>query len=277
MPTYNRKYCIKNAIDSLLAQTYQDFELIIIDDGSQDGTEDHVKSLYGDEIKNGKIIFIGLPENRGASFARNEGLKKTQYEWIGYLDSDNRMHPDFLETFAENINRYPNYEIFYAQHRGMYSKCVCGASFNFDRLLMKNYIDMGVFMHSKKVYRDLGGFDNFLYRCADWDLILRYTENRIPIFIEKVVLDYSDDQEALRITTTEDYDKAYKKIILKYYQNIPAKDFRSRYQKDFKEIDLLQNSLAIKDQKIVQMEASKFWKLREKYLFFKKVVRKRFT
>ena len=55
MPTFNRKNCIKNAIDSLFLQNYKNFELIIIDDGSNDKTEEYVKDLYLEYIKNGKI------------------------------------------------------------------------------------------------------------------------------------------------------------------------------------------------------------------------------
>lgn len=276
MPTYNRKYCIKNAIDSLLAQTYQGFELIVVDDGSRDGTDSYVKSLYSDEVKNGKIRYIKLPENRGQSFAKNEGLKKAQYDWIGYLDTDNRMHPDFLEIFMESIDRYPDRQVFYAQHRRVYSKCVVGSPFNLDLLVSGNYIDMGVFVHSKTVYHDLGGFDFSLHCLDDWDLIILYTEKYHPVFIEKVLLDYSDDPKALRATSIGNHKNEYKKIILKYYQRIPEADFMSRYQNLFVKYTTKDNTTNDLIETISHMKSSKFWKLRERYMSFKKMLKKRF-
>ena len=233
MPTYNRKNCIKNAIDSLLTQTYQNFELIIIDDGSTDKTEEYLMLIYEKEIKEGKIKFFRFNKNNGVCFARNEGLKKAKNNWIGYLDTDNKMHPDFLDTFAINIDKNKDNNIFYAQVQMINLKRIVGRSFDFDQLIIENFIDLGSFIHSIDVYNKIGGFDLKLNRLVDWDLIIRYTERYTPIFIEKVLLDYNDVLDFTRITMINSSSENYKKIIINYYkrnnEEFPEKKFMEKY------------------------------------------------
>ncbi len=228
MPTYNRKNCIKNAVDSLFAQTYKNFELIIIDDGSTDGTDEYMKEMYQEEINNKKIKYYKLPENKGAAFARNFGLSKALYEWIGYLDTDNKMHNDFLETFVKSIENSAN-EIHYAQIKCSKTQKTVGHGFNFDELVQNNFIDLGVFIHSAKTYNEIGGFDTDLLRLIDWDLIIKYTEKYPPEFIEKVLLDYNDSDDPSRITNKFLFEESYKQVILNYYKRIPKQTFIETY------------------------------------------------
>lgn len=227
MPTYNRINCIKNAIDSLLAQTYQDFELIIVDDGSTDGTEDYVKELYKNEILENKIRYINLGEHKGVSFARNTGLENAKNEWIGYLDTDNTMNKDFLETFVESIRENPNSLIFYAQTKILPGGYVFGYPFDPERLLYENICDMGVIIHNRNLFKKLGGFDLELKRAVDWDLFIRYTKENTPVFINKALLLYDHSDSTKRISTKESLGDAYKRIVLKYYSSIPSSDFIS--------------------------------------------------
>ena len=92
IPTYNRAHFLGEAIQSVLDQTYQDFEIIVIDDASTDNTEELVKS-FGDE----RIRYIRLKENSGASSVpRNTGLRAARGEYIAFLDSDDRWFPTKL-------------------------------------------------------------------------------------------------------------------------------------------------------------------------------------
>lgn len=233
MPTYNRKHCIKNAINSLLAQTYQDFELIIIDDGSTDGTHEYICNTYPDEIKDKRVRYIRLPRNKGAAFARNEGLKAAKNDWIAYLDTDNKMKPDFLESFAAVIVVDGKTKIFYAQLQTINSKKIIGKSFDFEELIISNYIDLGVFIHNSSLFKELGGFNIKLNRLIDWDLIIRYTEIYQPKFIGKVLLDYYDGLEFKRISNGEIHGDNYKEIIINYLRRLSVSDFVQRYQKYF--------------------------------------------
>jgi glycosyltransferase involved in cell wall biosynthesis len=101
IPTYNRAHCISDAIDSVLAQSFRDFELIVVDDGSTDETPDIV-GAYGDRIK------LIRQKNGGASAARNAGIRVARGEWIAFLDSDDIWEPDKLKIQTDDLCSNPN-------------------------------------------------------------------------------------------------------------------------------------------------------------------------
>lgn len=211
MPTYNRAYCIKTAIDSVLSQTYQNFELLIIDDNSSDNTKEYLKTNFQNELKNSKIRYYYSNKKLGASGARNLALKLARYEWIGYIDSDNKLRAKFLETYVSLITVY-NHKIFYTALLMTYAKVAIGCEFDYAFLLKGNFIDLGVIVHHISVYKELGGFDESLKRLEDWDLAIRYTSVYPPMFYKKILLEYNDNPNSDRVSTTEDHHK-YAQII----------------------------------------------------------------
>lgn len=104
IPTYNRKHLLPRAINSVLRQTYQDFEIIIIDDGSTDGTEEMIKN----EFDNSKIRYFKFDVNRGVSEARNKGLDEAGGEFIALLDSDDEWFEHTLEKVVDTFVHYLN-------------------------------------------------------------------------------------------------------------------------------------------------------------------------
>ena len=214
MPTFNRAFCIQNAVNSLLNQTYQAFELIIVDDGSTDGTEELVKSVYCKEIEAGKIVYKKMKKNGGVCRARNSGLKTAKNPWICYLDTDNKMCPTFLEDFSKAILNNPYNKTFYASFKKTSGEVV-GLKFNYEELFRGNYIDLGIFCHHKSLIKKFGNFDVKLRRLVDWDLILRYTRKNPPYFINKVLMEYSNDACKERISTLEDFNTAREYVLEK--------------------------------------------------------------
>ncbi len=231
MPTYNRAFCIKNAIDSVLAQTYPHFELIIIDDGSSDGTEELIRKDYAEELAAKCIVFV-KGGHKGVCQARNQGLQTARNEWIAYIDTDNTIIPDYLKTYALAINLHPWRSLFYAQYIGLETGVVNGKKFRFKSLLKGNYIDMGTFVHHRRVYEKLGGFDESLTRLVDFDLILTYTKKYKPVFIKKIVLNYDDSNKHSRICTSsrEVAVSNALKILSKHYTN---KQIKASFDKEF--------------------------------------------
>lgn len=100
--TYNRGDMINRTIDSILAQSFKDFEYIIVDDGSTDDTREVVKR-YDDE----RIQYIRLDNNQGANFARNQGIERATGKYISFLDSDDIYLPKRLERVAEEFSNCP--------------------------------------------------------------------------------------------------------------------------------------------------------------------------
>jgi glycosyltransferase involved in cell wall biosynthesis len=100
IPTYNRATCVQRAIDSVLRQTFEDYELIVVDDGSIDNTSEVVRG-YGE-----RIVYVSQ-RNRGVSAARNAGISRSVGEWVAFLDSDDEWLPGYLSKQAELVTKYP--------------------------------------------------------------------------------------------------------------------------------------------------------------------------
>jgi len=199
MPTYNRAFCIKRSIGSLLAQAGSNVELIVVDDGSTDGTEALVAETYAKELAQGVIRYVKT-ENGGVCKARNVGLSMVRGEWIAYLDSDNEIVPDFVATFEKAIDEHPEAEAFYCKLEFMTSKRVIGRPFDFEDLRFHNFIDLGTYIHRRALCQAEGVFDENMTRLVDWELIVRYSARHTPVFIDKVVLKYDDSKDTNRIT-----------------------------------------------------------------------------
>lgn len=101
IPLYNKAPHIKRTIDSVLAQTYQNFEIIVVNDGSTDNGPDIVSSY-----SEAKIILINQ-ENQGVSVARNNGIKSSRFDFIAFLDADDEWMPDYLEKINYMIQEFP--------------------------------------------------------------------------------------------------------------------------------------------------------------------------
>jgi glycosyltransferase involved in cell wall biosynthesis len=99
IPAFNRDHCVGAAVDSVLAQTFKDFEIIVVDDGSTDGTAE-VLEKYGSQVH------LIRQENRGVSAARNTGVRAARGSWIAFLDSDDHWHPQKLERQLAALEKY---------------------------------------------------------------------------------------------------------------------------------------------------------------------------
>lgn len=123
IPTYNRANIIHDTIKSVTEQTYQHWELIIVDDGSTDNTEELVKHLM---IAENRIKYI-YQNNQERSQARNNGIKNAKYKWICFLDSDDVYFSNHLQTFYLSIQKHPKINFFYSlksgeEHKDFHSK-----------------------------------------------------------------------------------------------------------------------------------------------------------
>lgn len=110
IPLFNKEKGVLQSLNSVLAQSFSDYEIIIIDDGSTDDSIELVKSVNDDRI----VIYS--QENSGPSAARNTGIRISRGEWLLFLDADDELLPDALNTFNELIKRYPDYMAFCCNH-----------------------------------------------------------------------------------------------------------------------------------------------------------------
>jgi glycosyltransferase involved in cell wall biosynthesis len=109
VPVYNRADLVGETIESVLSQKYADFELILVDDGSQDNS---VEVMEGYAKTDGRIRILKLDKNEGRCFARNQGLLNAHGTWICYLDSDDTYYSNHLQTFHNLIHSHPTFSVF---------------------------------------------------------------------------------------------------------------------------------------------------------------------
>jgi glycosyltransferase involved in cell wall biosynthesis len=174
IPTYNRSAFLKEAIDSVLAQTYKNFELIVVDDGSTDNTRE-ILSIYKDKIS---AIFA---VHGGPSSARNLGIKSSRGEFIAFLDSDDLWMPKKLEKQIKFIKHNPGVSICQTEEiwvrndvrvnpRKKHKKF---SGWIFEMCLPLCIVSPSSVILHRTVFDKVGLFDETMPACEDYDLWLR--------------------------------------------------------------------------------------------------------
>jgi len=183
IPTYNRLPMLKEAVRSVLDQDFEDFELIIVDDGSTDGTSEEMKRLGG------RVKVIEHAEKRGVSGARNRGILLAKGEYVAFLDSDDLWVKGKLKTQVAFLDENPHYPICYTDEiwirRGKrvnpMKKHSKYSGWIFEKCLPLCIISPSSAMMRKTLFMKVGLFDEALPVCEDYDFWLRVS-SRFPIF-----------------------------------------------------------------------------------------------
>jgi len=175
--TYNFEKFLKETIESVFQQTFQDWELIIVDDGSTDKTSEIVKPYLLDK----RVRYIFQP-NRGLPAARNVGLGASSGKYIQFLDADDLIHPEKLKKQAQFLDSHPEIDGVICQHRFFktnVSNSTMSHGFSKVRndikreLLKGNFIVVNAPLVRKSAVERVGSFDESLTSTEDWDLWLR--------------------------------------------------------------------------------------------------------
>jgi glycosyltransferase involved in cell wall biosynthesis len=180
IPTHNRAYVLWKAIQSVLAQTESRYEVIVVNDGSTDCT---LRLL--EEFSDARIRVFTTP-NRGASAARNYGVKLAQSTFVAYLDSDNTWHPNFLETMRQAIEQKDddvlwhcgqNYTCWERTTNGQWllisEQSVPGKQYTAEEIWRLKGADTNCLVHRREILEAVGGWDEQCRWGEDWDLFLR--------------------------------------------------------------------------------------------------------
>lgn len=213
MATRDRAGVLERAIDSVRSQSYEDWELIVVDDDSGDDTGLRVARLAEEDER---IRCLRMDRHVGVSRARCAGVEAATGDVIAYLDSDNEWDEDYL-LFTVHALQASGRGCSYAGLRivdGNSGKCLRyrRALFDHERLLKGNYVDLNVFAHRAEISEELGSFDPELKRWVDWDLILRYTRRHPPAQIPVTLATYYETRGLERISTQE--PPIYKTMVL---------------------------------------------------------------
>ena len=189
IPTYNRKHTLQRAIDSVLAQTFKPFEIIIVDDGSKDGTKEWLLQNYP------SVQYIHQPNN-GVSSARNKGIQVSQGSWIALLDSDDEWMPEKLEYQSKfiEVNRDSSFchtNEIWIRNGVRVNQMKKHKKYGGD--IFKHCLDICRISPSssiikKDVFEEVGAFDESLTVCEDYDLWLRVTAKFNILFLDEPLI-----------------------------------------------------------------------------------------
>jgi glycosyltransferase involved in cell wall biosynthesis len=189
--SYNQARFLGDAIESVLMQTYSEFEIIVVDDGSTDNALE-VVARYP------RLRYI-RQDNQGLSAARNTGLHESNGAYVVFLDADDRLLPIALETGVHCLEVHPqcgfvsgHYSLIAADGSPMRRRKVqCVERDHYQALLSTNYIGMhATVMYRRAIFESVGEFNTSLRACEDYDLYLRIAA-RVPIYChDKIVAEY---------------------------------------------------------------------------------------
>jgi len=218
IPLYNKAAYVQKAIESVLAQTYQEFELIVVNDGSTDtplllkGGYENLSMDIPVDINSGDKLPLGgwgvlTQTNQGVSVARNNGVKAAQYDYIAFLDADDWWEPTYLEEMKRLIEKFPEAGVYGSSYfkvkNGQFIRAVIGVEPNFNCGLI-NYFQVyaktmymplwtGATIIKKRIFESEKGFKPGLKLGEDFDLWVRVALNYPVAFINKPLSNYNQD------------------------------------------------------------------------------------
>lgn len=222
LPTYNQADYLPKALDSILAQTWEDYELIVVNDGSTDGTRkilDTYRESYG--------FHVIHQENKKLPNALNVGFSHARGKYLTWTSSDNIMLPNMLEVLVNSLETMPRIGMVYADWEYCDDQDVVLSivrTLDFDRhLLMRSNYIMGCFLYRRECQEKIGLYDPEYILAEDWEYWWRLSQYFRVKRVPKVLYRYRIHGKSL--TTTDVYSQENRVSI--GYMKL-SKDFRAR-------------------------------------------------
>lgn len=204
---YNKADFIKNTLNSVINQTFQDFEIIVINDGSTDASEEIIKSF-----KDVRLSLYTI-KNQGASIARNKGIGKAKHDYIALLDGDDIWHLDYLKYLNEAIQKFSNQYIFATSVSQKYEHKTVPVAYSFKQnglygvynyfAASKKYsiLTSSSTVFHKSVLDKTGLFDPNIISGQDVDMWIRFGIHYNIVYINKQLVIYNYSPSSLSNTT----------------------------------------------------------------------------
>lgn len=244
IPLYNKERFVAATLDSVLGQTFTDFEVIVIDDGSTDDSA-HIVQGYSDP----RVSYVKT-EHQGVSTARNLGIKKAQYDWIAFLDADDWWAPEFLAEMTLAMDQFSEVSLFasgrtrvFKGYEQRYANALLPETgqiglINFYQIIKKHLppINASNAVLSKQSILEAGGFHPHQKMHEDHDLWVRLCVNRQVVFVNKNLSFYRNtecDSASNQYYRPEDFC-LYLQTLETVQKQLPAregKDFKKYSQR----------------------------------------------
>jgi len=229
IPTYNRASYLYSAIKSVLNQTFEDFEIIVVDDASTDNTKQTI-----DKFDDRRIYYIRHKENKGGSAARNTGIKRSKGKFIAFLDDDDMWMPSKLEKQLDLINKSLEIGVVYSgvwiingsgKIRGSKPPFLRGNIF--PDMLKKNYVgSCSTVLIRKECLSGIGLFDEDLSAGQDFDLWIRLAKHYQFDYVNEPLVLYRVHKK--RVSTDPYKSLRAKKLLYKKYSKELMTSFNHR-------------------------------------------------
>ncbi len=233
IPTYNRGHLINRAIQSILNQSYKDFEIIVVDDGSIDNTKEVIESFRDERIR-----YIHYKENKGANAARNIGIRAAKGDYIAFQDSDDEWLPQKLEKQIKILKDAPSdvglvYTSFWRimNDRRLYippKEIKPKEGYIHINLLKGNFISTQTMLLRKECFEKAGMFDENLPRLQDWDMVIRLSKHYLIRIIDMPMVNSYYTSESISENSSS-LVRAYKMILSKYRDDFENNNLVSKY------------------------------------------------
>lgn len=189
IPSYNRIHTLIRAIDSVLGQDSPVDEIIVVDDGSNDGTAEQISRLY-------PTLRLIQQSNRGVSAARNAGINQACHAWIAFLDSDDSWLPGKISQIRQAQNRLPEFRLFHSDEIWIRNgvrvnamkKHLKTGGWIFERCLPRCVISPSSVVLHRSLLQSVGLFDESLPACEDYDLWLRVCHQYPVHYIDRPLI-----------------------------------------------------------------------------------------
>lgn len=204
IPLYNKENAIFNTVQSVLKQTVTDFELIVVNDGSTDNSLEVVKSIKDERIQ------IYSKKNGGVSSARNFGANKAATPWLLFLDADDRLRPNCIETLLNLGTEYPKAHILTGNHVSIKSNgdeeiCCIYKTKHYIKHPKKDFWEWnfmprtGASIYSREKFMEAGGFDERISIFEDLELDLKFMNSCIYAYTPEIVYEHYCEYAELSI------------------------------------------------------------------------------
>lgn len=208
VPTHNRPALLCAALQSILAQTMQEFEIIVINDAGIDITP-WVRSLDD----SGRIRVLRHPRNRGLAAARNTGIRAARGKYISYLDDDDLFYPNHLAVLVAAAEASGGAVVFSDGYQALYShrdgqsiierSVACSGNFEYRDLLVQNQLPVLCVLHRRSCLDKVGGFDESLATHEDWDMWVRLFHHFPYSHISQTTCEYRVQENGNSLTNTK--------------------------------------------------------------------------
>ncbi len=245
IPTFKRNQYLKRAINSVLNQTFNEFEIIVVDDNNEGSRYRKLsEKLMEDYTDNEKVIYIKHQQNLNGAAARNTGIKFSKSKYIAFLDDDDEYLPEKIELQIKLLEKfddtwgavYCGYSIYKKNKLLQRNLNLSSGNLKKKLLLRENPIGgCSILLMKSSILKELDGFDITFWRHQDWELLIRFFRKYKIAYVNRILVKrHLDDRKNIIdpenfVLTKEKYLRKFKKDIEKMPISLQKEVYKRHY------------------------------------------------